>query len=147
MRVVIVDGLVLRQISYLSTAREEYDDAALARILAVSRPNNEARGLTGILAYGGGVFFQVLEGPSEDIDALLAILARDPRHYGLKVLDDREIDTRDFAEWSMAYATLDPESALQGREGFIDAQGIPELVARLQSPLVATFLKRFANER
>ena len=48
------------QIVYVSTATREYGKDELERILAVSRRNNSADGVTGMLCYHGGTFFQML---------------------------------------------------------------------------------------
>ena len=48
------------QIVYVSTATREYDRDELERILAVSRKNNSLDGVTGMLCYHGGTFFQML---------------------------------------------------------------------------------------
>ena len=49
------------QIVYVSTATREYDRDELERILAVSRKNNSLDGVTGMLCYHGGTFFQMLD--------------------------------------------------------------------------------------
>lgn len=133
----------MRQLVYLSTAYVELDATELDRILVSARAFNTATGVTGMLAYGEGVFFQVLEGAGEAIDAVLARLHLDPRHFGITILDDRQIEARDFADWAMAYTPLTGPASIIARQGEISPRTIPDIVARLDSPLIAVFLKRF----
>lgn len=137
---------MVRQVCYLSTARSEYRMDVLDDILSASRKNNERADLTGMLAYGGGVFFQVLEGPDHDVQSALGRIEADERHHGIYTLQDEIRPARDFANWRMAYRVLDPTHARTIREaGFVDVRTIPELIAGLDNPLVSTFLKRFTQ--
>ncbi|MCK7501422.1 MAG: BLUF domain-containing protein [Comamonadaceae bacterium] len=49
---------------YASAAAQPLDAAVPARMLEASRANNRRLGITGMLLYADGSFFQVLEGPS-----------------------------------------------------------------------------------
>lgn len=136
---------MLRQICYLSTAREELGDAALCELLFAAERHNEAARVSGLLAYGGGIFFQVLEGPRDSVGATLHRIRRDPRHHGLMVLQDEAIAARDFEDWRMAFRPLDQATARSlGGAAHIDASAIPAIVAGLSNPLSAAFLRRFA---
>ncbi len=84
-------------------------DGNVVKILNQSRRNNQKRNLVGALYYGGGCFFQCLEGRKEDIDALYAILLQDPRHKDLKILSSTAIEKIGFTSWEMKYATIDQE--------------------------------------
>lgn len=75
----------------------------IGRILMQSRRNNPSRGLVGVLYYGDGHFFQVLEGERAAIDALLGTLLQDTRHGDLTVLSRHAIGQPSFAGWSMKY--------------------------------------------
>lgn len=137
---------MIRQVCYLSTAREEYGLDVLDDILAKSRRNNGRADVSGMLAYGGGVFFQVLEGPVDSVDAALERIQRDDRHFGIYMLQDEFRTGQDFANWQMAYRILNPGHAASIRSaGFVDSRTISELIAGLDNPLVSTFLKRFAK--
>lgn len=98
---------------YISAGRKLLDDeAALSELLAQCRRNNAALGLTGMLLYSDGNFMQALEGEEEAVDALLAKIAKDRRHTGMRVLWRRPIAQRLFDGWSMALrrlADLPPE--------------------------------------
>ena len=50
-------GAQLRRLIYISSAANRFAQAELDQILAVSRTNNAARGLTGMLLFHDGCFF------------------------------------------------------------------------------------------
>jgi hypothetical protein len=102
---------MFRQLCYLSTARGDVNDAGLQAIIDQARSANGPQDITGLLACGGGLFFQILEGPDAAIGALLSKLQADPRHAHLRVLQDITIDRRDFAGWPMAVRCLEPDGA------------------------------------
>jgi hypothetical protein len=92
------------QLVYISTSRQPLDAQALDEILAVSRRNNAAAGVTGLLLSGGRRFLQALEGPEGPVRATFNRIARDPRHFAIIVeLNNREITNRQFGDWAMAY--------------------------------------------
>jgi hypothetical protein len=73
------------------------------QILAVSRRNSAACGVTGALMFNGGCFAQILEGTREAIEQTFERIQRDHRHGGLAVLEYDKIDGRSFPSWSMAF--------------------------------------------
>jgi hypothetical protein len=79
--------------------------AALADLLRQARRNNERAGLTGMLLYTQGSFFQVLEGAPEAVDRVFGTIAADPRHMGAVTIIRERIARRAFGEWSMGYVT------------------------------------------
>ena len=91
------------QLLYISTAAPGVDEAAVTRILARSRANNARDLLTGLLFFDGKRFMQVLEGAPEKIDEAYVRIAADPRHRALVVVSRRNIEAREFGNWSMAY--------------------------------------------
>ena len=78
-------------------------NADVARILMQSRRNNPPRGLVGALYFSDGCFFQCLEGPAAEVDALYARLGLDDRHRDLMVLSRERIAQPSFASWSMKF--------------------------------------------
>jgi hypothetical protein len=111
-------------------------EPGVARILSKSRSNNRKKGLVGVLYFGNGYFFQCLEGPHEQVDALYAKLQDDPRHTDLKVLARHSIDKPSFVKWDMKYVKLDqPTSLLLAKRGHkefdpykFDEQTIQDLI-------------------
>lgn len=93
----------MRRIVYLSSSRKALDKEQVEEILRVSRRNNEQAGVTGFLAYHDRCFFQVLEGPDGSVEHLLTRIRVDPRHSGLLVLSDTNVEQRAFPHWQMAF--------------------------------------------
>ncbi len=91
------------QLAYISTSRDKVDQALLDSILAVSRRNNAAAGVTGLLVSGGRRFLQVLEGPDQAVLATYARIQGDPRHRAFVLITCQGVSERAFGEWSMAY--------------------------------------------
>lgn len=76
----------------------------LAGILRASRRNNARVGVTGALFYNSVFFAQVLEGAFVEVQRIFERLQMDPRHCDLVVLQSGYRSSRDFGDWSMAYA-------------------------------------------
>lgn len=87
--------------------REDLHHIARA-IVAHSVQNNRALDVTGLLLVHGGWFVQALEGPAEQVRALFAKIASDPRHFDIEVLASGAADQRLFPDWSMAERRLSP---------------------------------------
>ena len=91
----------MEQLLYTSTANAGLAADELFKIVTVSARNNPARAVTGFLVFADGAFLQLIEGDRSDLDELLGILARDPRHRGIAVKARRPIDSRSFPSWRM----------------------------------------------
>ncbi|HNR31310.1 MAG TPA: BLUF domain-containing protein [Candidatus Hydrogenedentes bacterium] len=93
----------LVRLIYVSRMTEACDTAAIQDILKVSRRNNPARDITGMLCYDPKYFMQCLEGPNNAVNDLYRDIARDIRHTQVTLLDYQEIEERAFGQWSMAF--------------------------------------------
>ena len=91
------------QIVYISTARRPFTEAELQSVLAVSRRNNQAADITGLLISGGRRFLQALEGPEEAVAAAFERIKADPRHFAVVSLSMKQIETREFGRWAMGF--------------------------------------------
>jgi len=91
----------ITQLVYASSAVRDLTAEALAEVLQVSRRNNAAVGVTGVLLYAGGNVMQALEGPPEAVEATFERIRRDPRHRDVSVIYRGEADVRAFPDWSM----------------------------------------------
>ena len=104
---------------YCSRASAGVDQATVDRIIATARRFNPQHGITGMLVFGSGVFFQWLEGPRDKVLALMARLKTDPRHHEVVMLSSGdEVRERLFPDWDMELVTSD-----HIREVLLDAQG------------------------
>ena len=122
---------VLFQLAYCSRAAAGVDATVVARIIASARRHNPALGITGLLVYGGGLFFQWIEGPRDSIEGLLATLRKDDRHDTLVVLStSEEARERLFPGWDMERV-----SAADVRDVLLDA------LADVQDPKNAQALR------
>jgi hypothetical protein len=112
----------MEQLIYISTSHTEPALNVVHDILAVSRRNNRADDLTGLLIVGGRRFLQVLEGPRTSLDATYRRIAADDRHFAMVKLSRKLITKRSFPDWEMGYH--------QGAGG-----GLVEIVERLSEPV------------
>jgi uncharacterized membrane protein (DUF373 family) len=107
------------EVSYISAATSPMSTEDLLALLHKSRENNADNGITGMLLYGNGTFLQVLEGDERVVDALIANIRKDPRHTNLKMLYRRNIERRQYADWSMGFKRIS-DKGLQKVEGLRD---------------------------
>src|SRR4051812_38121657 len=91
---------------YASTAAPGFQEADIPALLKHSRKANSARGLTGMLLYIDGSFFQVLEGDPAQVDAVYEIISRDPRHERVTMIIREPITQRSFGDWTMGFTTV-----------------------------------------
>jgi len=93
---------ILDSFVYCSRAAEGVDNVEVDRIVEWSQRRNVERGITGILVFGSGVFFQWIEGPPLEVENLIASLHSDPRHYDIVPLD-RNVEKRErlYPNWEM----------------------------------------------
>lgn len=108
------------QVSYVSRTIEPFTTEQLLELLVQCQTNNRERGITGMLLYGNGTFLQALEGEDEVIDELVGHIQQDPRHADLKILNRKEIEARQYADWSMGFEQVTDEAieAIDGLANF-----------------------------
>ncbi len=99
---------ILDTFVYCSRAAEGVDAAEVDRIIELSQRCNAARDITGVLVFGGGVFFQWVEGPPAQVETLITSLHGDPRHYDIVTLD-RSVEKRErlYPNWEMERVEAD----------------------------------------
>lgn len=98
----------LQTFVYCSRAAEGVDDIAVNRIVEFSQRRNVARGITGVLVFGSGVFFQWIEGPPAEVEKLIAHLNDDARHNDVVALDlSVEKRERLYPGWEMELVEAD----------------------------------------
>lgn len=106
-------------LSYVSTQRVAMDRGELLRLLEISRSNNEAQGITGLLLHRADSFFQILEGARPVVLGLFDIIREDPRHQRVEVVAEGAISERQFSDWRMAFVDLEQQD-LRALPGFSD---------------------------
>lgn len=106
-------GSDLIGLSYCSTAAFKCAERSLGvhaevqRILVDSRRNNTRDGISGVLHFADGRFFQYLEGPADRVDALYARICRDLRHTDVRRLTRRPLPRRRFDGLAMKFVSLE----------------------------------------
>lgn len=104
------------QILYCSRNRLQGKPAEIAaqvnKILQSARRNNSEAGVTGALLFNTILFAQVLEGPVDRVEQIFESIQCDPRHADVTVLRSGPVETRFFAEWSMALASTPSEQSI-----------------------------------
>jgi hypothetical protein len=96
----------LYQTVYCSLASEGVDEHTVARIVEQAHAANPGLGITGMLVFGDGVFFQWIEGPRDHIVPLMDRIRADPRHRQVVTLSEsEEVRERLFPDWDMELVT------------------------------------------
>ncbi len=103
------DNIDLYQFIYISriTSIGLSGASTLNDIAKISIQNNEAEGISGILCYGNGYFFQYIEGTEQALTNLKNSLLRDERHKDVQTLDFSAISERRFTSWSLRSIILE----------------------------------------
>jgi hypothetical protein len=92
----------LMSVLYCSRAAAGMGPREIQAMVDKARAANADLGITGLLIYGSGVFFQWLEGPSEQVRALMARIRQDGRHSQVvEVAFHDTLPERLFPAWGM----------------------------------------------
>lgn len=94
----------LSALVYRSRATAPQSDIDLFCLLAQARQLNEKAGLSGMLLYDRGWFFQWLEGPTAALGKTWTRIRRDPRHRDLTIIADQPVPVRLYSDWNMRFA-------------------------------------------
>ena len=97
------------QIIYSSDATIPMQTDDLEDLLEQARERNAQRGITGALVYVDGIFLQILEGDAGTLKSLMARIASDLRHESVTVLQEGDVPSPRFSDWTMAYISATPE--------------------------------------
>jgi hypothetical protein len=119
----------LYRLAYYSRNTVEGDlDAQVRAILAASRRNNVALGVSGALMFNAGCFAQVLEGPADGVEAIFERIQLDDRHAAVSVIDSGPCSQRRFSGWAMAFVGERSYDAARfagiGRDSGFDVAGM-----------------------
>jgi hypothetical protein len=129
---------LLHNMVYCSRAAPGVTDADVQAIIATARRYNPAHGVTGLLVYGGDIFFQWLEGPKESIVGLMHNIRHDKRHNTLVELAvNEEVRERMFPTWDMELVQPDDirevlQDALRDAKAAVNAKALRELMQMVE---------------
>ena len=104
---------------YSSAGIEAYSKDFIMDLLDKAKRKNASLGITGMLLYDEGSFFQVLEGDPEVVESLVKTIQKDTRHDHVVKIIFEEIEERDFSDWTMGYSEIKQDD-LQQIEGMND---------------------------
>ena len=108
-----LSGQSIHNIVYCSRAVHDMDKEALEKIIATAKYHNPRFGITGLLVFGSGIFFQWLEGPKDNVSSLFKIICADPRHSNVVLLTkEDEFRERLFPNWDMELVAATDISAV-----------------------------------
>ena len=103
----------IHHIVYCSKAVHHMDKEALEKIITTARHHNPRIGVTGLLVFGSGIFFQWLEGPKDNLTSLFEMISADPRHSNVVLLTkEDEFRERLFPNWDMELVAAEDISAV-----------------------------------
>ena len=88
---------------YSSAATHHFTPADLQALLEKSRANNARNGITGMLLYENGSFFQILEGQESAVSQVFKTIGQDTTHERVVTIIREPIAKRAFGEWTMGY--------------------------------------------
>lgn len=128
------------QIIYASAASKKMTGEVLEEILETARRNNSEKDISGMLLYHGGSFLQVLEGPEEELEGLIAKIKADERHNKIKLLFMDRIEEREFDDWSMGF--VDASRTAELMEGYVNF-GAELNALTLEGSLAKRVLRQF----
>lgn len=131
---------------YVSAATHEFGQDELSELLQAARLTNSRLGVTGMLLFAEGTFFQVLEGPPRTVDDLYERISRDRRHSEVAKIIREPIARRSFDEWTMGFSRLSRRD-LAGVAGLNDFFGAARCVADLDEGRTRQLLAAFADGR
>lgn len=130
----------MKRLLYISTARTTLRPSELDELLIKARKANSAADVTGLLVVGGRRFLQVLEGPEPAVTATYERIRRDPRHFALVKLHDRDVATRSFASWAMGFE----QGGMAAASASLEEQ-VSGIVAPIADPTLRAYFTGFAR--
>lgn len=93
----------LVELIYSSLPIIAFREADIRIMLEQIRPKNKAMDVTGMLVFANMQFLQVLEGRRRDVNRIFQSITHDARHHEVNLISVRNIATRRFGEWDMAF--------------------------------------------
>lgn len=98
-------------IAYVSSAIRLLAETELETLLLDARNFNAAQGVTGVLLYHDGTFFQYFEGPEAAVSQVYARIKKSSLHRGMIELLNEPAQQRQFSGWHMGFSAV-PQSTL-----------------------------------
>ena len=104
----------MKRVRYISRFASGLSPLDIDQIVETSQTNNPDRNVTGMLMASGELFYQLLEGPKDQIDTLYARIYEDPRHEQILLLESEVGDfERICPDWAMQKIDLSLKSSAE----------------------------------
>jgi hypothetical protein len=101
--------MFLTRLVYISTISDQFTEDDIEEILQSARISNSKNNVTGMLCFNRKYFLQCIEGSRTKVNQTYHKILNDKRHHNIIMIDYKEINSREFSDWSMGYM---PESSL-----------------------------------
>jgi hypothetical protein len=121
----------LVQIVYRSRELHPLGQEEILDILRKSQNKNLRKRISGLLIYREGQFLQLLEGPKTEVEELFQIIAQDPRHHEIVIIDRHDVDSVLMPTWAMGYFSPELHGCAVNEEFMLresDARAISEFL-------------------
>lgn len=116
---------MLLSVAYCSRPTRKLSDDELIELWSQGRENNERLRITGALYYDSKIFFQVLEGEAEFLEALIRTIEKDPRHTDFEILVENDIASPTFRNWPLKFLDGRNSQRLQEMFDYSDLRKMP----------------------
>lgn len=130
----------LYTICYVSKASAELTDDDIQYIFKRTEKANNANGISGLLLYSFGNFFQVLEGEKTDLEHLYENkIMKDKRHSNIYEVFSKDMETPIFSNYLSQFQTITTSVQLDKIRKYLNANRTNEISDKL-SRLLRPFM-------
>lgn len=112
----------MHTITYVSTASPDLKEEDTKNLLVSAKNINILNGISGILIYSDGNFFQIIEGEKQKVKKLFNKIKRDPRHYNLIKLLDKSIEAFSFESYTSSFTVIYNRSNIMELNKFLNRE-------------------------
>lgn len=136
----------LRRFIYISRSDPSLSEVELLEIWGHAEILHRRADLSGVLAFTGRHFVQVIEGAAAEVEALLSLIRSDSRHRDMHVLCDQAVESRRFDHWQRL--VIDSLDLVDQIEEALGASQVDDCHAmQLLDRLVQEFPPHFSDTR
>ncbi len=132
---------------YTSISNQKMTNDDLKALLNTSRRKNADLNITGLLLYLDPFFIQILEGKEDVVNNLFDSFSRDARHSDISLIYKKEIEERNFPNWTMGFNRISKEEieTLECFNDFLQQNQKPKFLKE-SSKEIEKFLDMFKHE-
>ncbi|WP_448698570.1 BLUF domain-containing protein [Mucilaginibacter sp. AW1-3] len=128
---------------YVSSSSRVLDAEDLKQLLVNIKYQYTKSGITGMMLYSKGTFFQALEGEEEQLESAFEKLQFDEIQKGVIRLKSGREESRTFTDWSMGFKPMSED--VTRINGFVNPLRYDFLTDHDQRHPVINLLKTFAQ--